>query len=73
MLQPITDNGNDTKKVNLSPIALFCWDSIFAINSVKIWETVSHVHVVQLMYEKTSFFRGSDELPVWFDRSRERR
>ena len=65
-------NGNDTRLVNLGPIALF---SSFKLttSSGKRLEDISHVHSVSLFQKLITSSRASDDLSMRFDRSRNRR
>ena len=76
VLQAVTGNryadANDIRLINLGPIALF---SIYKLTtgSGKHLEEISHAHIVSLMYELLSSSKGSDDLSIGFDRSRDRR
>ena len=76
VLQAVTGNryvdGAEIRLVNLAVIALF---SIYNIttSSGKHLEEINHAHIVSLMYKLLSSSKGSDDLSIGFDRSRDRR
>ena len=65
-------DGDDIRLVNLGPIALF---SIYKLisSSRKHIEENNHAHIVCLMYKLITSCRGSDDLSIGFDRTRDRR
>ena len=65
-------NGNDTKLVNLGPIALFS-NFELTTSSWKHLEDISHAHFVSLMYKLITSSKNSDDLSIGFDRSAARR
>ena len=65
-------NGNDTRLVNLGPIALFKNFKLSTSNG-KHLEDISHTHFVSLMYKLISSSKDSDDLSICFDRSRSKR
>ena len=75
-LQAVSGNryaiGADIRLVNLGAIALF---SIYQLttSSGKHLEKINHAHIVSLMYKLLSSSKGSDDLSIGFDRSRDRR
>ena len=76
VLDAATDNryvdNNVMRLVNLGPIALFSNNKL-ARRSGKHIEEINHAHIVCLMYKLLTSCRGSDELFIGFDRSRDRR
>ena len=62
-------HGDDVRLVNLDPIALF---NVYKLTtgSGKHIENISHAHIVSLMYKLITSARGSDLLPVGFERDR---
>ena len=64
--------GNDTKLVNLGPIALFS-NFKLTTSSGKHLEDISHAHLVSLMFKLTTSSKNSDDLSIGFDRSPNRR
>ena len=65
-------DGNDTRLVNLGPIALFS-NYKLTTSSGKHLENIDHAHIVSLMYKLLSSSKGSDDLSIGFDRDRGRR
>ena len=65
-------DANDIRLINLGVIALF---SIYklATSSGKHLEEINHAHSVSLMYNLLSSNKGSHDLSIGFDRSRDRR
>ena len=64
-------NGNDIKLANLAPIALF--SNFKLTSSGKHLESISHDHLVSLMYKLKTSSKNSDDLAIGFDRSSARR
>ena len=71
LLKTYADN-NETRVVNLGPIALFS-NYKLTTSSGKHLEDISHAHIVSLMYKLITTAEGCDDLSIGFDRSRERR
>ena len=75
VLQAATGNRyadvNDIRLVNLGPIASF---SIYKLttSSGKHLEEINHAHIVSVLYKLLSSSKGSDDLSIGFDRSRDR-
>ena len=65
-------NVNDIRLYNLAPIASFS-NSKLTTSSGKHLEEISHAHIVSLMYKLITSSKGSDDLSIGFDRSRNRR
>ena len=65
-------DGNDKRLIYLGIIALFTFYKL-RTSSGKHLETIDHAHIVFLMYKHLSTCRGSDDLSIGFDRSRDRR
>ena len=65
-------DGNDSRLVNLGPIALFS-NYMFTNSSGKHLEHISHVHVVSLMCKLMTSANYIDDLSIGFDRDRNRR
>ena len=65
-------DGNDISLVNLGPIALFSKYKLTA-SPGKHLEDITLAHIVSLMYKLITSARGSDDLPIGFDRDRNRR
>ena len=65
-------DGDNIRLVNLAVIASF---SIYKLttSSGKHLEEVSNSHMVSLLYKLLTSSRGSDDLSIGFDRSRDRR
>ena len=63
--------GNDIRLDNLEPIALFSFYKL-ATNSGKHIEEINHAHIGCLLYKLETSSRGSDDLSLGFDRSRDR-
>ena len=65
-------DGDKITLVKLGLIALF---SIYKLttSSRKLLENKNHAHIVCLMYELLSSSRGSDDLSIGFERSRDKR
>ena len=76
MLQAATNdrcaNGDNIRLVNLGVIGLFS-NYKLATSSGKHLEEISHAHIVSLMYKILTSSKGSDDLSIGFDRSRDRR
>ena len=76
VLQAATGNRyadvNDIRLVNLGPIALFI-NYKLTTSSGKHLEEISHAHIISLMYKLITSSKGSDDLSIGFDRSRDRR
>ena len=71
------DNSNryadvNIRLVNLGPIALFS-NYKLTTSSGKHLEEISHAHIVSLMYKQLPSCKGSDDLSIGFDRSRDKR
>ena len=62
-------NGNDLRLVNLGPIALFS-NFKSKTSSGKHLESITHAHIVSLIYKLISNAKDSDDLSVGFDRDR---
>ena len=65
-------DGNDTRLVNLGPIALFS-NYKLTTSSGKHLEKIDHAHIVSVMYKLLTSSEGSDDLSIGFDRDRNRR
>ena len=65
-------DGDDIRFVNLGPIVLFS-NYILTTTSGKHLEEISHAHIVSLMSKLLTSSRGSDDLSIGFDQSRDRR
>ena len=65
-------NADTIRLVNLGPIALFS-NYKLTTSSGKHLEEISHAHIVPLMYKLLTSNKGSDDLSIGFDRSRDRR
>ena len=65
-------NTDNIRLVNLGPIALFS-NYKLTISSGKHLEEISHAHIVSLMYKLLTSNKGSDDLSIGFDSSRDRR
>ena len=65
-------DANDIKLVNLDPVAFFSNYNL-TTSSGKHLEEISHAHIMSLMYKLLSSSKGSDDLSIGFDRSRDRR
>ena len=65
-------DGIDIRLVNLGPIALFS-NYKLTTSSGKHLENIDHAHIVSLMYKLLTSSRGSDDLPIGFERDRNRR
>ena len=65
-------NGNDTRLVDLGPIALFI-NFKLTTSSGKHLEDISHAHLVSSVYKLIKSSKDSDDLSLGFDRSRNRR
>ena len=65
-------NADTLRLVNLGPIALFS-NYKLTTSSGKHLEEISHAHIVSLMYKLLTSNKGSDDLSIGFDRSRDRR
>ena len=65
-------NGNDIKLVNLGPVALFS-NFKLTTSSGKHLEDISHTHLVSLLYKLITSSKDSNDLPIGFDHSRNRR
>ena len=65
-------NVDTIRLVNLGPIALFS-NYKLTTSSGKHLEEISHAHIVSLMYKLLTSNKGSDDLSIGFDRSRDRR
>ena len=65
-------NGNDIHLINIGPIALFI-DFKLTTSSGKHLENISHAHKVSLMYKLRSSAKDTNDLPIGFDQSRNRR
>ena len=65
-------NGNDIRRVNLGPIALFS-NFKLTTSSGKHLEDISHAHLVSLMYKLITSSKDSNDLSVGFDNNRNRR
>ena len=61
-------DGNGKRLVNLGPIALIS-NYKLTTSSRKHLEDTSHAHIVSLMSKLITSARGSDDLPIGFDRS----
>ena len=75
VLQAATINrnvdGNDIRLIILGPIGLFS-NYKFTTSSAKQLENIDHAHIVCLLYKLITSARGSDDLPIGFDRDRGR-
>ena len=65
-------NGNDTKLVNLGPIALFRSFKITSSQGKRV-EDISQALLVSLMYRTITTCKDSDDLSIGFDQSHNRR
>ena len=65
-------DDNDIGLVNLAPFSLFNKYKI-TTSSGKHLEDINHAHIVSLMYKLVFSAKGSDDLAIGFDRSRNRR
>ena len=65
-------DGDDFRLVNLGPIVLFSISKLVT-SSGKHIEEVNHAHIVCLTYILITSCRGSDDLSIGFDHSRDRR
>ena len=65
-------DGNDTRLVNLGPIALFS-NYKLTTSSGKHFEDISHAHIVSLMYQLKTSAKDTDDLCIGFDRDKNRR
>ena len=65
-------NADTIRLVNLGPIALFS-NYKLTTSSGKHLEEISHAHIVSFMYKLLTSNKGSDDLSIGFDRSRDRR
>ena len=65
-------DGDDIRLIILGPIALFS-NYKLTTSSGKHLEDISHAHFVSLMYKLLTSSKGSDDLSIGFDRSRDRR
>ena len=65
-------NVNEIRLYNLAPIALFS-NSKLTTSSGKHLEDISHAHIVSSMYKLITSSKGSDDLYIGSDRSRNRR
>ena len=65
-------NGNDIRLVNLAPIALFS-NFKLTTSSGKHLEDISHAHFVSLLYKLITSSKDSNDIPIGFDRSLNRR
>ena len=65
-------DGDDIRLVNLGPISLFSNYKV-ATSSGKQLESIDHAHIVSLLYKFSTSSRGSNDLSIGFDRSRNRR
>ena len=65
-------DGNNTRLVNLGPIAFFSNYKI-TTSSGKHLENTDHAHIVSLMYKLLTSSKVSDDLSIGFDRDRNRR
>ena len=65
-------NGIDIRLVNLGLIASFS-NFKLTTSSGKHLEDISHAHLVSLMYKLITSSKGSDDLSIGFDRSRNKR
>ena len=65
-------DGDDIRLVNLGVIGIF---SIYKLttSSVEHLENIDHAHIVCLIYKLLASSRDSDDLPICFDQSRDRR
>ena len=63
---------NDIRLVNLGPIALFK-NFKLTKSSGKHLEDISHAQIVSSIYKLLPSSRGSDDLPIGFDRDWSRR
>ena len=63
---------NDIKLINLAAIALFS-NYKLTTSSGKHLEEINRAHIVSLMYKLLSSSRGTDDLSIGFDRSRDKR
>ena len=76
VLQSATVNrfveNNDIRLVNLGPMALFS-NYRLTTSSGRRLEDINHAHNVSLMYKLLTWSRGSDDLNIGFDCSRDRR
>ena len=66
------DGSVNNGLINLGPIALFS-NSKLTINSSKHLKDINHAHIVSLMFILKTNARGSDDLPIGFDRDRNRK
>ena len=65
-------DGNDKRLFNLGVIALFS-NYRLTTSSGKHSENIEDAHIVSSMYKLLTSSRGSDDLPIGFDRDRGRR
>ena len=65
-------DANDISLINFSPIALFSKYDLTS-SSGKHLESIDHAHFACLMYKLKTSARGSDDLSIGFDPSRDRR
>ena len=65
-------NAKDNRLINLGTIALFS-KYVLTSSSGKHIEVIDHAHIACLMYKLITSARGSDDLSIGFDRSRDRR
>ena len=65
-------DGDNIRLVNLGAIALFS-NYKLTTSSGKQLESIYHTHIVSLMYKLLTSSRGSDDLSIAFDRSRDTR
>ena len=65
-------DDNDIRLVNIEAIALFN-NYMLTSSSVKHLNDISHAHIVSSMYKLITSAKDTDDLPLAFDRDRERR
>ena len=65
-------DSDDTRLVNLGPIALFSNYKLKSISG-KHLEDIIHAHLVSLLYTLLTSSRGSDDVSIGFERDRGRR
>ena len=65
-------DADDIRLFNLGPIALFS-NYKLTTSSGKHLENIDHAHIVSLMYKLLSSSRDTDDLSIYFDRSRDKR
>ena len=64
-------DANDIRLINFGPVALFSKYDLTS-SSRKHVESIDHAHIACLMYKLITSARGSDDLSIGFDRSRDK-